>query len=88
MSRAFINPMWQALRNGYRCEWAGGDIKRVTYHTQGNQIAVTFQDGGWYLYQNIGRDEGHALMSASSIGQFLRENIINSPEKYPAKRLK
>lgn len=70
-----------------RTDWTqveSSNVDAVCYDAQQSQLFVRFKTGSVYMYDKVPVDEHENLLSASSPGGYLRENIIGT---YAAQRV-
>jgi hypothetical protein len=61
--------------------WASVDSSNVDalkYDPQGGNLHVRFKNGSEYIYGGVDPELVEALYHASSVGSFLRENIMGT----------
>ena len=61
--------------------WASVDssnVEAIKFDPQGGNLYVRFKSGVEYVYEGVDRDLVEALYHSSSVGRFLRENIIGT----------
>lgn len=58
-----------------RTSVSSSNISSIGYDEESQTLEVEFNDGGLYQYDGVPRPEYEGMMTASSHGQYLNQNI-------------